>query len=457
VSDRLEDLSLAQLAGMVRSGESSSVHIVSSFLNRIEQVDEDIRAWAYVNSERALNEAVRCDNECGRGSFRGPLHGIPVGIKDIFDTEGIPTRMGSPLFEQNVPNQDAVAVRRLKEAGAIILGKLATSEFAALDPGPTRNPWNLEHTPGGSSSGSGAAVAASMCPAATGTQTAGSIGRPAAFCGVVGLMPTAARISRDGVFPAAWSLDHVGAFGRSVDDVALMFGAMSGEMSGEMSGAISGALSGTTLAMDRAPKKLRIGFVREFFEEHTTDAAWSLHEVFAQSLTEKRGFEVIPLSLPAGFSSALPALWTIMRSELAAVHGDRFARHSDGYGSRIREFVQDGLTIKATEYVRARRLRRNYKTSMLGLFDDCDVILSPGAPGPAPLGLETTGDPILSAPWTLADFPTLSLPVTTDDDGMPIGIQLSVKPFAEAFLLLAGRQIEQLLPATTHPPIPSRR
>jgi Asp-tRNA(Asn)/Glu-tRNA(Gln) amidotransferase A subunit family amidase len=435
VADRIVDASLTELAASIRAGEISSLETVSAFLERIHQLDPGIAAWAWVNTEGAMKSAERCDQHLAERKPLGPLHGVPIGFKDIFETQGIPTGMGSPIFDGYIPDHDAETVRLLKEAGAIVLGKLATSEFATLDPSPTRNPWNPAHTPGGSSSGSAAAVAARMCPAATGTQTAGSIGRPAAFCGVTGLMPTADRIPRDGVFPAAWSLDHVGAFGRSVDDVALMVEAMSGD----------------SLAAATPSEHLKFGLVRGFFEANTSDAAWERHEAFTDSL-EDRGYETAPLALPEAFETALPSLWTIMKCEVAAAHRERYAAHADMYGTRIREFVEEGLQIPATDYVRALAMRQAFKQEMLGLFEHCNIILSSGAPGPAPLGLETTGDPILSAPWTFADFPTLSIPLGLDSTGLPIGIQLSARPLGEPALITAGRRIERTIPRLNAPP-----
>jgi len=214
-----EDLSLVEAAAAIRAGELSPVQYVLSLFTRMSQVELRVQAWTTVDHENVLAEARKCETEAAKKQFRGPLHGVPVGIKDIFYTKDLRTTMGSQLFENFVPSYDAHAVKRLKAAGAIVLGKSVTTMFANLDPGPTRNPWNLAHTPGGSSSGSAAAVAARMCPAAIGSQTVGSVGRPGAFNGIVSLVPTRERIGLQGVFPLAWSLDHVGMFGRAVADV----------------------------------------------------------------------------------------------------------------------------------------------------------------------------------------------------------------------------------------------
>jgi Asp-tRNA(Asn)/Glu-tRNA(Gln) amidotransferase A subunit family amidase len=273
-----------------------------------------------------------------------------------------------------------------------------------------------------------------MCPAATGTQTAGSIGRPAAFCGIVGLMPTARRIARQGVFPAAWSLDHVGAFGRTVDDVA----------------ALTEAMCGQPLARRRRPTAPRIGLLREFFEEQTDRASWSAHAAFLEELPAHR----VELKLPEIFSMALPALWTIMRTEVAATHERLHATHAAAYGAKVRGFIESGLLVPATDYLRARRVRRIYQLDMRRLFDACDILVTPGARGPAPRGLEATGDPSLSAPWTLADFPTLTLPLALDSGGLPLGIQLTAPPMEEPRLLAFARWLESRIAFREAPDLP---
>ena len=425
-----ENLSVVAISNRILKRESSALETTTLFLDRIARSDSSIQAWTTVDSEGALRQAEFLDKETEANRYRGPLHGIPIGLKDIFDTRGLRTTMGSPLFENHVPDRDAVVVRRLKEAGAVVLGKTVTAEFAYFDPGPTRNPWNLDHTPGGSSSGSAAAVAAGMCPAATGTQTAGSIGRPAAFCGIVGLMPTASRVSPEGIFPNSWSLDHVGSFGRTVEDVSIMTSAMAGR-----------ALSDATALEGN---DIRIGVVREFFQANTTPEAWDLHEQLIDKLRTS-GVGIQDLSLPPTFGIAVAALRTIMRVELAAAHDELYARHGDKYGVNLRGMIESGLLLSATDYLRARRLRRSYQKEMLDLFKSCDVILSPGARGTAPEGIGRTGDPIISTPWTLADFPTLSLPVGLGPDHLPLGVQLSGAPLEEGPLIRTGKWFEQFV------------
>src|SRR5438093_6535743 len=270
-----EDLSVIEAAAAIREGVLSPVEYVNSLFARIDRLDSRLQAWVTLDRNAVLAEAARCEAEAGNKQFRGSLHGIPVGIKDIFYTKNLRTTMGSMLFENFIPGYDARAVTRLKEAGAIVLGKTVSTVFANLDPGPTRNPWNLAHTPGGSSSGSAAAVAARMCPAAIGAQTVGSVGRPAAFCGLASLVPSQQRISLEHVFPLAWSLDHAGTFARSVADLEVMLDAM--------------AESPVERYPARAP--FRIGVVRDFFYENATVEARSLNDRLAGDLAAA-GFHV---------------------------------------------------------------------------------------------------------------------------------------------------------------------
>src|SRR5215510_13452780 len=267
----LEDLSLIEAAAAIRNGTLSPVNYVEALFRVMDRHESRIEAWVTVDREHVLSEAQTCAAEARNGKFRGPLHGVPVGIKDIFYTNGLGTTMGSVVFKDFVPDCDARAVTKLKQAGAIVLGKTVTAVFANLDPGPTRNPWNLEHTPGGSSSGSAAAVAARMCPASIGTQTVGSVGRPAAFCGVASLVPAQRRISLKHVFPLAWSLDHVGIFARSVADIGVMLDAM----------------VEAPIARKVPISPIRVGLIRDFFYEHATEEARSLNDGLANKLTSE--------------------------------------------------------------------------------------------------------------------------------------------------------------------------
>jgi aspartyl-tRNA(Asn)/glutamyl-tRNA(Gln) amidotransferase subunit A len=431
----LEDLSLAAAASGIREGTISPVEYAERLLARIDANEPPLQAWVTIDREAVLGEARRCEAEARNKQFRGPLHGIPVGIKDIFHTRGLKTTMGSVVFKDFIPDEDARAVAKLKQAGSIVLGKTVTTQFANLDPGPTRNPWNLQHTPGGSSSGSAAAVAARMCPAAIGTQTVGSVGRPAAFCGLASIVPARQRISLDRVFPLAWSLDHAGIFAHSVADLRLMLDAMT-ETPAETAGNL------------RRP--VRIGIVRGFFEENATLETRALNDALADRLTGA-GFDVHEALLPAIFDIQQAILRTILRSETASIHERLFPEHSATYGPRIAALVQTGRLVSAADYLRAKRLRRRYQRDMSRLFESFDVLVSPAARGPAPEGISTTGDPIMNGPWTLCDFPVMTLPHAVGENGLPIGIQLTGPPLGEGKLLAIAAQIEAVIGFSAQP------
>jgi Asp-tRNA(Asn)/Glu-tRNA(Gln) amidotransferase A subunit family amidase len=382
-----------------------------------------------------LSEAKQCEAEARKKQFRGPLHGIPVGIKDIFYTKGLRTTMGSVLFKDFVPDRDAETVVRLRSAGAIIMGKTVTTMFANLDPGPTRNPWNLGHTPGGSSSGSAAAVAARMCPAAIGTQTVGSVGRPAAFNGIVSIVPTRETVGLAGVFPLAWSLDHAGAFGRSVADVELMFEAMKRPQPG---------------IPQMARRIFRIGVIRGFFYENATAEARSLNDTLADKLAGS-GFEVEEAALPGIFALGPLILRAIVRTEAAAIHEQLFRSAPASYGPKLRTLIETGMLMEGVDYLRARRLRRQYQRDMAKLFEKFDALMTPAAPGTAPEGIGTTGDPIMNGPWTLANFPTMTLPYALGSNGLPIGVQLSGRPLEEPLLLEVARAVEAVVGFSARP------
>jgi aspartyl-tRNA(Asn)/glutamyl-tRNA(Gln) amidotransferase subunit A len=424
----LEDLSLTEAASSIREGTLSPVEYAESLFAVMDRIEPSVQAWVSVDRERVLSSARRREAEIKAGKLRGPLHGVPVGIKDIFYTDGLRTTMGSVIFKDFVPEFDARAVTKLKSAGAIVLGKTVTTVFANLDPGPTRNPWNLKHTPGGSSSGSAAAVASRMCPAAIGSQTVGSVGRPAAFCGVASLVPAQQRISLKGVFPLAWSLDHAGIFARSVQDLELMLNAMA-EFPVEQN-------------VLRPP--FRIGLVRDFFYKHAGPEACSLNDQLATQLTSA-GFQIDEATLPEIFHHHQAILRTILRSETSSVHERYFAEHSETYGPKLRALIETGMLIDARDYVRAQRLRHRYQREMVKLFENFDVLMTPAAPGAAPAGIETTGDPVMNGPWTLTDFPTMTLPHALTVDGLPIGVQLTGPPLQEGLLLEVGRAVEEVV------------
>jgi aspartyl-tRNA(Asn)/glutamyl-tRNA(Gln) amidotransferase subunit A len=434
-----ENLSLAQAAAAIRSLELSPVEYVQALFEWIDRLESEIQAWAAIDRDAVLSEARSLETQARSKQFRGALHGVPVGVKDIFYTRGLRTGMGSVLFNDFVPDRDARVITKLKSAGAMVLGKTVTTVFANLDPGPTRNPWNVGHTPGGSSSGSAAGVAARMCAAALGTQTVGSVGRPAAYCGVASLVPAQARISLKGVFPLAWSLDHVGIFARGVSDLEMMFGVIADE----------------PIEKPPAPSHFRIGVVRDFFYRHATADARIANDALADKLASS-GFSVKEVKMPPIFDAHQPILRTILRTETASIHESLFAQHPHSYPPKLRALIETGMLVSGEDYTRARRLRRKYQREMAKLFENFDALLTPPACGPAPEGIASTGDPAMNGPWTLSDFPILTLPSTISSDGLPLGAQLTGPPGREGFLLQLGEAVEAVIGFTASPPMVTR-
>lgn len=422
-------LGAAQLARDVAARTLTPTRIVVSLLDRIAKLDPSLHSFVRVTSDRALQEAALLTREAAAGQLRGPLHGVPIGVKDILYTAGIETNAGSPLLAGFVPPSDAAVVARLRAAGAIVLGKNAMTEFAAMDPAPTRNPWNLEHTPGGSSSGSAAAVAACLAPAALGTQTAGSILRPAAYCGVVGLKPTYDAVSRDGVFPCAWSMDHVGPLTRSVEDAALMFGVMSGA---------------APAAFPSPGRALRFGIADRYFDaavDADTRAAFS-------SLVDKlrsAGAEVVPVRLPERFEAGTDAGIVVVYAEIAAVHRQRIAVDRDRYGWRIACLIDAGAAVSAGDYLRAQQVRKLASDDLSALLSGIDCLITPSTPAPAPRGLALTGDWTHNMPFSSSGHPALSVPIALSGAGLPIGAQLVARYRGEALLFRCGALVERLV------------
>ena len=432
----LEALSAVDAASAIRNGSLSPLEYVQALLARVDAVEPRVQAWTTIDREAVLAEARQLEVEARKKQLRGPLHGIPVGIKDIFHTKNLRTTVGTTAFADFVPTYDASVVKKLRHAGAIIMGKCVTTVLVFLDPGPTRNPWNTNHTPAGSSSGSAAAVAAGMCPVSIGSQTVGSVGRPGAFNGVVSIMPTQSRVSLAGAFPLAWSLDHAGAFSRSVGDLEVLLETLSDSpMPGHPERAGS--------------HKYRIGVVRGFFHEKVEPESRKGIDALADKLSDA-GFHVEEAALPPIFDLHQALMRTIVRCEAASTHQDLIASKPEAYGPKLRDLVQMGQLIDSTSYLRARRIRRHYQRDMARLFDHFDILLTPGAPGPAPEGM-ATGDPVMQAPWTLADFPTMTLPCGLSGNGLPLGVQLSAAPLHEGLLLEAAKAIESVIGFTAKP------
>ncbi len=444
------ELTAAEAGKLIAKKELSPVELVKSCLERIDAIEDKLIAWALVDRKGALTSAKRLEKELKEGRRRGPLHGIPVGVKDIFYTAGMKTEAGSKSWKGFIPSYDSTAIARLKDAGAIILGKTQTTEFASFDPAPTHNPWNLNHTPGGSSSGSGAAVAARMCPIALGSQTGGSTLRPASYNGIVGFKGEHGRISAYGVVPLSWNLDHVGILTRSVEDAALTFQVVAGYDPRDMYSLDAPTPDPMPSLGRKTPPKL--GLARGYFFENADEEMWRHTEKIAEKL-RKAGAEVIDVALPPNFRVAADVNRIIMRVEAAAYHEEMFAKKKDLYGPNIRSLIEDGLKTPVTLYARALEMRLEMRAKITPLLKELDAMLTPGAIGEAPEGLGSTGDAAMQRPWSTMSIPTIGLPAGMSKKGLPLGIQLAGKPYGEAELFGVAKWCEKALNFSLKPPI----
>lgn len=428
----LSSLGAREAAEAVRAGRVSPVELVEACLVRMRALDSELKAWAHVDGEGALAVARERESEAREGRLRGPLHGVPIGVKDIFDVAGMPTTGGAKSFAHTRPGADAASVARMRAAGAIVLGKTVTTEFAYRDPAPTRNPWNHGHTPGGSSAGSAAAVAARMTPLALGSQTVGSVLRPAAYCGVVGFKGTHGLVPVTGVIPLAWSLDHVGVLARSVGDAALAMSVLAGR---DLEPA---AVSAPRLAL--APELLGRA------SREVTAQIEAVADAFARA-----GATVSKVELPASFRDLAGAGLTVLEAEAAAYHEPWFGKHAEQYGSEMRSLIEAGLRVPATAYVGANRARLAFRDEVTPLLAAHDALLCPTAPAPAPAGLGSTGDGSLCSPWSNAGVPAITLPSGIASSGLPHAIQLVQAAGASSRLLGVAAWCERVLGFTRVP------
>jgi Asp-tRNA(Asn)/Glu-tRNA(Gln) amidotransferase A subunit family amidase len=444
VTDR-HDLGVADAASAIAAGRLSSEELTSALIDRIDRLDGELRAWVSVDRAGALAEARARD--AAPAEARGPLHGVPLGVKDIFDVAGWPTGAGFAPFAGRTAAADATAVARLRAAGAVILGKTVTTQFAYMDPPPTRNPWSPAHTPGGSSSGSGAAVAARMVPGALGSQTGGSVLRPAAYCGVVGLKPSYGRVSRKGVLPLAWTLDHPGVLCRSVADAALLLGAIAGPDPGDRG--CSARPADDYVAAAAATRPPRVLVLDDFLARAQPDARASFERTL-RTLADA-GAEVVRGAFPSRAETLISTHALVMQSETASVHRRILAEHADAYAPRIRAYVELGMTIPAVDYVDAQRLRRRLRAEARHLLARADCLILPTVSGPPPAP-DTTGDPTFQGAFSMLGLPAITVPSALTEDGLPLGLQLVGRDFGEAALLRAAAWCERALPGIGAPP-----
>lgn len=449
----LFDLSIAQAATQIKEGALSPVALMESLLARVEALEPALKVWVTLDPDAALEAARQSERELGQNIPLGPLHGIPVGIKDIIYTKGVRTTCCSPIYADFVPNYDATVISRLKSAGAIIMGKTMTTQFASGDPSPTRNPWNIEHTPGGSSSGSAAGTAARMFPGSLGTQTGGSVLRPASYNGIVGLKPTYGVISKYGVHPLSWSFDTIGTLTRSVEDAALMLNVLAGYDENDLHSANNPTANyHNAIGAQQSPP--RIGVLRQYFEERADSEVWSHTQDVVKRLSDA-GASVEEVTVPASYDELMEARGIIGAVEAAEVHKTDFAARPDDYSPIIRSSIERGIPIDAVSYVDADQARRRFRRGMAKAMEGFDVLLSPSTPTPAPKDLSTTGNSMFQSPWTAVGFPTITIPSGLSVNGMPLGTQLASALYAEETLLAAAHWCEQVLNFTATPSVPS--
>ncbi len=418
--DELCALTAAEAARRIADGAVTAQEMVSACLARIREREPEVQAWAYLDEDYALGQARRLDEWRAAGRGIGPLHGVPVALKDIIDTRDMPTCNGTPLHAGRQARSDAAIVAQLRQAGAVILGKTVTTELAVFAPGKTHNPHDPERTPGGSSSGSAAAVAAGMVPLAVGTQTAGSIIRPASYCGVFGFKPTHGAISRTGVLTQAPPLDTIGPFGRSVEDLALLTDVMSAydEQDPDMRPRSRGLLRATAASTPAAEPLF--AFVKTpVWDEHAEDATKA---AFAE-LTQALGEHCDEVDLPDVFQRGWAWQRMLQVAGIAKHYGPLVDRAPDQASEIMREMIAEGRKVTAVDYNTALDMRQVLTAGLDEVFERYDAILTPASTGPAPKGLESTGSPVFNALWTYCGVPCVSLPLL-DVDGLPLGVQL---------------------------------
>ena len=401
----LYKLTASEAAALMEKNEITSEDLVRACLARIEEREETVQAWQYLDPDFAIDEARKAD----AAERKGPLHGIPFATKDIIDTADMPTEIGSPIYAGRRPDADAPCVAAMRDAGAVLMGKTVTTEFATFNPGKTRNPYNSGHTPGGSSSGSGAAVGDCMVPLAFGSQTAGSLIRPAAFCGAYGLKPTHGTVDLSGILPLEATLDTLGYMARSVDDLATYYATVRGLKPEPVPDGIG-----------RAP---RVGLCRTPYWNKAQPETVEAIEDAAARFTEL-GAEVTDAVLPDTYADIHESHRVILNRGLTVTLGHEYAEHRNQLSERLQTMISDGFEITNERYAAAVEHADACRTGLADAFAEFDIFLAPSAPGEAPEGLGMTGDPVFQLPWTTLHAPCITIPYDTGPKGLPVGIQL---------------------------------
>ena len=460
-SDALAFLSIQDASTLVRAKKISPVELTQVCLNRIERLNPQLNAFITVTADSALAEARQAEGEIQQGRWRGALHGIPIALKDLVDTAGVRTTAGSGLFKDRIPTEDAEVVRRLKAAGAVFLGKLNMHEFAygassAISYfGPVRNPWNLAHSPGGSSGGSAAAVAAHLCYGAIGSDTGGSIREPAAYCGIVGLKPTYGRVSTAGAIPLSWSLDHLGPMTRTTEDAALMLQIIAGYDSRDI-GSLNTSVPDYLSAMRSSTSSLRIGIPRDFFFEGLDpDIQAAMETALSVLKTLARvQLDIAPLATNGTYASVMDPCIAILQAEAYAYHQDYVAKSPELYQKPTLERILAGVKVSTSTYIQSRRQLDQIRCSVSRGFDGVDLLITPTTPIPPFAIADLQSDPAAmrpkevlmlrnTRPFDMLGAPTISVPCGVTRSGLPIGMQITGALGDEGTVLRLARAYEQ--------------
>jgi len=438
----LESLGICQAVKLLSGGNVSALELVEDCLKRVDEYDPAIMAWAWLDPDYVKRQAEALDAARRSGKPTGRLHGIPIGIKDIIDTALVPTEHGSEIFKGRLPKTDAVLVDRLRQQGAIVMGKTVTASLATFMPGKTTNPHNHAHTPGGSSSGSAAAVASYMVPGAVGTQTNGSVIRPASFCGTVGYKPSYGLIPRHGVLKQSPFLDQVGVFSRLVEDAAVLAEVMMSHHPED-----NATLPHLTpppllqICLQDPPLPPKFGFVKTAIWDQTEDATRQGFEEIVEAL----GDQVEEVDLPPGFDGIWENLKTVNEAEMATWYGHIYRNGRQYLDDVISAQIERGMKTVVPDYLGAMTQRTRTNSILEELFGQYDALLTPAAPGEAPEGLETTGNPAFCTPWTFCGVPAISLPLLQGPNDLPIGVQLVGDYLDDGRLLRTARWLHRHL------------
>ena len=453
-ANELCHMTIAQAGPLLRERRLSPVELVRAYLDRIEALNDRLHAYVTLLSERALGQAREVEAEILRGNYRGPLHGIPIGLKDLYDTAGVLTTAMSRVTPDRVPDEDATTVAKLNDSGTILLGKLAMHEFALGGPDstslfpPARNPWNLDHIPGGSSSGSGAAVAAGLCMGALGSDTGGSIRGPASMCSIVGIKPPYGRVSNYGVVPLSWSQDHCGPMTWTVEDNALMLQVLAGHDPKDPTTSTAPVPDYTSNLKDDM-RGMTVGAPRRYFYESGPDVEPETLAAIERALDvmAELGANIRDVDIPHVEQSRY-ANQAIMMGEAFTYHEHNLKTRREDFGEMVRNRFLLGGLLTISDYVQAQRVRRLIKEEMAAVLREVDVLVTPTSPKPAAAfegysGSTTLSGPSFTGPFNASGLPAISIPGGFSSQGLPIGLQIAGKPFDEATVLRVAYNYEQ--------------